>query len=600
MSQPAFCEKCALPIYSNSCTECGAPSTNSESKVFVSDIDSPGDNQSVLLKRYKIAEQKRIVLFPGFKLYSNKNDGNGWKLVEERDEIEGKNKWLKLLFGKEEVGYVYYVNTQVLSINFDWLVPFNGETYRVNSLIELEVNKPELFISGYLGKEIFLLDELAATIEGSAKERMKIVLSVLGGEVIDFAKCQNDIQARCQDIILDKGIDIISVVMNGEVEVDLELERLEADKAAVTHERELLAHKADEENLTEQHIDTKVTETKLKKAENELTLKLDSIEKDKNIRIAKANSEYEALEGEWKVTKKGIELETKENVAKIEGETETKLAQIRSQTKIEEGSFVLDEAVNNRSKLNVKHSVELLAVLEGEEQGSKDSDELREFEKAPKLLKRFSEVVNIPYSDGLVCNSREFGEYFWNQLTKESGELEYLLNNSTLHYVRYEDNYCNSIEQIVLLYQILKQLKHYGCYVKAISETHLLFGYKQENTPGIFHPYARNKTFTQLFKHDGHLAASIKNSLHDREITLVFKNEAKVKFKLTYGLGFWKIDSNKLSDIINKSIKKTIEQKDVSPELVGEIKKVDLPVFNNEKKDTTAAVWGYIPVDSKP
>ena len=116
----------------------------------------------------------------------------------------------------------------------------------------------------------------------------------------------------------------------------------------------------------------------------------------------------------------------------------------------------------------------------------------------------------------------------------------------------------------------------------------------------MFQPFARNKIFDLLFKHDGHLSTSIKNKLHDREMTLVFNNEAKVRIKLTYGLGFWIIHYNQLSEFLTEAIKKPIDFEDVTPELVKQLKCVDLPVFNQKhEKDTTASVWGYMPVDSE-
>ena len=610
MSQPNFCEDCEIVVSSDSCSRCGMP-PQIKSEEQLESIASPGDKTSVLLKRYKISERKRITPFPGFNLYSNKNDGNGWEIVEELEEIAGKSNWRKWLFGKEENGFVYYLNTLSLPIKFEWFVPFNGEKYRVKTTVEIKVLQPEFFITQNQGRESILLDEVASSLEGSAKERLKNALAALNAESIDFARCQTDIHARCQSILGDKGLDIISVTMSGEIEVDLVLKRLEEDKMKATHQRDLLTHLTTEENLTEQHLDTEETKTKLAKSDNNLKLELVEIDKQERIQQAKTQQEYKELENQWKLAEKVIDIDTKTRVKNTESDTEVGLTGIDGKVKLESAGCKLDGIVNARTELNVDHALALhkkstahFATLKqkNENQDTDNADKSSEKEeqaefKSSEILQRFSEIITIENTNDAICQSDEFGEYFWEKLTSTSSELKYLLNNETLHYVRYEENYCYSIDEIILLHQTLTKLKQFSCFNKAYSETHLIFGFKKQTMANMAQPFGRNKLLEQLSKPNGHCSVSIKNKIHDREMGLVFNNGAHVRIKLSFGFGFWLFDKSLLPSELLEKLQTPIDYKDITPDLVASIKQVNLPVQNKKhEKDTTISLWGYKPV----
>lgn len=610
MSQPSFCEDCEIVVSSDSCSRCGMP-PQIKSEEQLESIASPGDKTSVLLKRYKISERKRITPFPGFNLYSNKNDGNGWKIVEELEEIAGKSNWRKWLFGKEENGFVYYLNTLSLPIKFEWFVPFNGEKYRVKTTVEIKVLQPEFFITQNQGRESILLDEVASSLEGSAKERLKNSLAALNAESIDFARCQTDIHARCQSILGDKGLDIISVTMSGEIEVDLVLKRLEEDKMKATQQRELLTHQSTEENLTEQHVDNKTTETALLKSDNSLKLELKEIKKRADIRKEEAKAELEALEEEWLVKEGEIKIGTKAEVAQTQGKTEVAVVEIKGAVELEKEGTILDGAKNNRAVINVDHALALhkkstvhFSTLKqkNENQDTDNADKSSEKEeqaefKPSEILQRFSEIITIENTNDVICQSDEFGEYFWEKLTSTSSELKYLLNNETLHYVRYEENYCYSIDEIIFLHQTLTKLKQFSCFNKAYSETHLIFGFKKQTMANMAQPFGRNKLLEQLSKPNGHCSVSIKNKIHDREMGLVFNNGAHVRIKLSFGFGFWLFDKSLLPSELLEKLQTPIDYKDITPDLVASIKQVNLPVQNKKhEKDTTISLWGYKPV----
>jgi len=610
MSQPSFCEDCEVAIV-DICEFCGKPPENKTEDVNnqVETIGSPGDKTSVLLKRYKISERKRIIPFPGFKLYSNKNNGNGWQIVEEFEEVEGKNNWLKWLFGKEESGFVYYLNTLTLPIKFEWLVPFNGEKYRVNTTVEIKVSSPEYFITHNQGRDSILLDELAQNIEGSVKERLKNVLTALNADYIDFAKCEIDIQARSQNILGDKGLDVTSVTMSGEVEVDLVLKRLEEDQMKATQQRELLTHQSTEENLTEQHIDNEATDTALVKSENDLKLKQAEIEKNKTIRKSKAKAEVEALEEEWLLTETEIDISTKAGVAQSQSETKVAVVGIQGKVELEEESAKLDEAKNKRADINIDHALSLhkksTAHFTSLKQPSESQDvegtheEVKvERDKQKRHIKE--QVINTwkpSYSKEPLAEVKEFGRYFWDNICSESSAVNNLFLNEKLHYIRYEDNYCQDLRAITNLFQILKEVKKLECY-GSFSETHIVFGGGKEPEPyeGINNLYAdaRDELFRELLKgQNHHISVSNKKYIHDREMKLVFSNGAEVKISLSHGLAYWKI--RYFPDNVKQYFKEPV--KNIEQDMVNSLKTLQHPkVFCNDNvKDTSVTIEAWIP-----
>jgi hypothetical protein len=610
MSQPSFCEECEIAVV-DICELCGKPPENKSEDVKnqIETIGSPGDKASVLLKRYKISERKRILPFPGFKLYSNKNDGNGWQIVEELEEIAAKSNWRKWLFGKEESGFVYYLNTLTLPIKFEWLVPLNGDKYRVNAIIEIKVKSPEYFITYNQGRDCILLDELAQNIEGSAKERLKNVLTALNADYIDFAKCQTDIHARCQNILGDKGLDITSVTMSGEVEVDLVLERLEEDKMKATQQRELLTHQSTEENLTEQHIDNKTTDTALVKSENALKLEQAEIEKKKTIRKSQAKAEVEALEEEWLLTKTVIDISTKAGVAQSQSETKVAVVGIQGNVALEEESAKLDEAKNKRADINIDHALSLHKKSTAHFTSLKQPNESQDVEGTHEKVKVESDkqkrhikeqVINSwkpSYSKDPLAEVKGFGHYFWENVCQESPVLKSFILNQKLSYIRYEDNYCQDLRAITNLFQILKEVKKLECY-SSFSETHIVFGGGKEPEPyeGINNLYAdaRDELFRELLKgQNQHISVSSKKYIHDREMKLVFSNGAEVKISLSHGLAYWKV--RYFPDNVKQYFKEPV--KNIEQDMVNSLKTLQHPkVFCNDNvKDTSVTIEAWIP-----
>lgn len=581
-------------------------------------MNQPSLNSDLVFKRYNRSDCVEFPVITGFSLFTITSNGS---LLPSNVMLEGRNLIKKLAFGKNEQEDVCYINNGVHNHNVCMEIAVNeggaDKLYTANFVIGFKFHRSnmELLLNEQahlyeLTVEQFLKNTLL-------KEELKVSLT---GLKTDRANTNADIQgylsSKAKNILDEHNATLTNFSIICEEKRDHELQIAEQNYNRFIFEKELKEKLLEAESQAERDGIARHYELEAHKKIQSGEFNKKVILVDESVDTQKIESslrlELLQIEGEAKVKQANhvnylIDIQSKEEATlrELKAKKNTKVTEIKTDDDIDEAE--------HHSRLNrVNRHGEMLSQLEKSFPSSNAEPESAEsnlntvlnnekidFDRFPKALKRFSEVVNFPNADGPLCRSSEFGEYFWKKLIDDCGELNFLLKNEKLHYIRYEDNYCNTIDQVAFLYQILKHLKHFDCYSKAFSETHLIFGYNRETKRGQLKPWGRNKLCDELFKKDGHLSTSIKSKLHDRELALVFNNEAKIRIKLTFGLGFWmtkKVETPK--DLID-TMQAPVDFKDVTPQLVESVKEIDIPVYNQvHEKDTTASIWGYFPFDS--
>jgi len=610
------------------------------------EIGEPGDNTQIIFKRYTITERKSFKQYAGFDLYAQKAKGDtqAWEMVKEFKEIEGKNRFLTFLFGHEKHGNVFYLNKSAMAISFDWQLSVNGKQYQVTINLSVQVETPEYFLNQHQGHQQLELDTVRDSLENAIKRQLLVELESLSKDssiIVDFTAFDTRLKRAAASTIEAFNLEVTTLNISGEMLPDIEkeklaqeIERLNNDEALQKHQstilsniaivdinngtRETLANIDSQKEIANAQADKDANDqnhqaaARLKEESDNTELTLQQLYNQ--VKVVRVEGTLDSVKGEneisgltQEVTKTGIKSEIKIKEAKTDRDirTENALAAISIHKAYETGKIELEQLSSGKIQFPINSNQPIHE--EPDQPTNISADEQKEQTIDPtstefpaKRLIRLEHVINIIQQDEQVANMNNFGQYFWNLVMSHSSEVNNLLTNGRLHYIRYEDNYCNDLPSIMNLYHIFKAIKGFDCY-RDYSESHIVLGSAGKVQPqprlNFLKAPARNKLLIQLLKnHQSHISVSQKNKIHDRDMCLVFTNGAHIRMKFTYGMAFWQLDTSKLPETIEEKLKKPVEFSDIEYEFVNTLKKLEMPVYcKKTEKDTTIPIWGWIP-----
>lgn len=670
----ALCSDCGAPLsgatcFSNRCLSRGEAFNHSPTKPVVNkqksvqnkgypEIGEPGDYKDVIFKRYTISERKSFKQYAGFDLYAlkAKGDKQSWEIVKEFNEVEGKNSFLKLLFGRSEQGNVFYVNTSEMLISFDWLLLVNSKQYQVTINLSVQVETPEYFLNQYQGHQQLALDTIKSLLENPIQRSLVTELEQLSqssSTSVNFTQFDSLLNRIAAKTVEPRCLQITSLTMSGQALPDIEQEllaqkikRLNNDEAIKKHQstvssniaiyqindhtREILADinaqkviagaQADKE-ANDQSIQTKSklqkdndnTEVGLQQSKNKAKVvsaqgEVNQAENKNEIVGAVHEVEIANIKAGGRVATDKITATGKSEIDQIVADTNRGIqdkdmtALIDMDTYYETSKIKLEQLKNGSLQLQSEKNDHIKndEGNNGEIQPDNVDNEDDVDEMPAHTLIRCERVINIVEQDQQVSNMHDFGQYFWNLVMSYSPEVNDLLTNARLHYIRYEDNYCNDLPSIMNLYQIFKGIKSFDCY-RSYTEAHIVLGknikVQQEKSLNCLESSGRMRLLTLLLNnYKTHSSVSLKGKIHDRDMCLVFTNGAHIRLKFTYGMAFWGLDTKLLPKIVTTKLQKNLEYKDIDKEFSETLKKLEMPVYcKKTEKDTTIPLWGWLP-----
>lgn len=563
-----------------------------------SEIGNPGDKNSIIFKRYYINEHKRFHQYTGFDLYSFKTDGDkqAWQIIKETDEIEGKNNFFKVLFGTNKQGEVYYLNNKPLRTAFD--IPFSAGAKKIAVFIQfsVKIDSPAYFLDQHKGHDSLQIGEVVNAISHQLRGYLLTQLQHLAQKaesVIDFSAFNTGLERIARQELESLCLEVVSFSTSGVILPDELNEEVEEKKRQI-----------DANESLETHQNSSSTNIAIHSTSEDVRLRTVQIEAQKT--IALKASELTALE---------TNICHEQALVKGENDTEVAMQNLYNQREI-------DKQRNSNKLENRKHDLEISGVEEEIKKAKMsallDTDYKYEtnkikIEQARKKaeaegvpmranksnysLSPFDKVINIYRQEQAVSSLKYFGRYFWNLVAGYSSETDELLHNGQLHYIRYEDPYCNDISSMLLLNRIFEAITGFNCY-KPNSERHLIFGKDVHVYPANpvdrLKPSLRNKFLIKLLKAKGHIGVSSKNKTHDRDMALAFSDGAHINLKLSYGLAFWQVDTESLGLKLSKGESTVATDKDINDDFMLSANRFDADVKCQEKeKDTVISVWGW-------
>lgn len=650
-----LCSNCRTPIIDQACQAvwCDGEHSLADSKAHYSELEvqknskiqkqypqigDPGDIKEIIFKRYTITEQKRFKKYAGFDLWTQKEQGanQAWQIVKENKEIEGKNSFLRFLFGKEKQGNVFYLNTAALATTFNWPLLVSDKHYQVTLNLSVQVETPEYFLNQHQGYQELVLDNIRTALDSPLRRKLQIELEQLTKEtttIVDFTQFNSLLKHLASTVIEPFNLEVTELSTSGELLADAEQVKLAQEQKKLNNDGTLRKHQSkvssdvaiqevnDKAKVTKATIYTEkdianvqaekeanvqqiAQEAKLREVANNSLLTLQQLHGEKEIMIAQGSVDSALHENENTQLEHDIGVAGKKGKIKaINAQTDRdiKADDAKTALAIKEGEKLSDinikqAAMESLIKTDVNYEMAKLdierarnnpsnqhcAAKNTREEAKSVTTNTKETtteptkDKMPKRLIRCESVIDIIEQDAPVANVHNFGRYFWNLVMSRSPELSDLLTNARLHYIRYEDNYCLDLSSIINLYQIFETIKSFACY-RGYSESHILFGPGKVATPqkvmNNFNISGRNELVQRLLDNDkSNMFVSQKNQTHDRDMCLVFTNGAHIRIKFTNGIAFWRLDTRKLPNLVFEKLKSPVEKDDITPDFVKSLK----------------------------
>ncbi len=629
-------------------TPSSALANNSNSRNDYVDVGSPGDIKDIIFKRYTMTEKKRFKQYAGFDLYAQKNKGENqaWEIVKQFNEIEGKNSLLSFLFGHEQQGNVFYLNTSAMALSFDYNLAVQDRQYKISISLSLQIETPALFLNQYQGHQVLRLDDLSSLLDDALKQQLLIELQGLDQNTtksINFKQFDSDLNKVASDVLASKSLEVSDLTCTGEQLIDEEKVALNNSIKQINNAEDLTTHQMSSSSNVALHQKEISTNEAVADIKSEITI--DDAKaaknanaqvnyKDSKIQIVKDDSdiEIEKIKGQIKIADVQGELSERINQTEING---LKQGKTKAEIEVEIDAIKANAARGHREKdaeLETKiHTGRLVGLIEVDHQDELNSLELEKKRKAPeapavsqamqsnkeantqddnsvyelpaKHFLRCEHVINVLEQEAAVANTPDFGSYYWDLVVANAPALKDLLTNARLHYIRYEDNYCSDLASISNIYQVFKGIRQFPCY-REFSESHIVLGpggniTSQNGLNLSFKASSRNRLMQRLFKdHEHHCSVSQKSKIHDRDMCLVFTNGAHIRMKLTYGMSFWQFKPAELPQTLQDKLQKLLEYNDIDRDLTDSLKALNMPLFcKATEKDTTIPLWGWLPAD---